>query len=215
MSAALPFKVHSVSVVVTAQSHNPSILTGEFLMASGIVPKEWVIAESLNIPPLSLVRFQNSIQWTLDESRLVVNEICESPIKDAYQIHESVTEYLNKVSYVPYRSLGLNWILYSEHNNPREWLTRQFLKTGAWTNVYQQMNMAPRFMLRLDDAVLTLAFGDQVTLQKGTTSAIAVDCNVHHEGPLNATELQQFISQWLNRQKMIMDVLGTLSGDNT
>ena len=210
----MAFQVRSVSVVVTAQSHNPSVLTGQFLVSSGVVPDDWGIAESVNIPPFSLVRFQNGVQWTLDESRLIVTAGGESSLEDSYQIHDSVIRYLHKVSYVPYRSLGLNWVMYMEADNPDEWLMTRFLKDGPWMNRdYQLISMIPRFVFSTDNAVLNLAFSNQVVSPGQSVSAVSVDCNVHHEGPLNATELIEAIGQWKSRQTLITSTLDVLSMD--
>ena len=207
-----PFRLRSVSVVVTAQSHNPSILTHEFLVNSGVVPSDWVAIETVGIPPFSLIRFQNGVQWTLDESRLIVAESCESSFQDSYQVHTSVTEYLRKVDYVPYRSLGLNWAVYLDTDAPSEWLIKRFLKDGPWTHgKHELVSMKPRFTFDNDGVALNLAFGDQAVTQGGLEKKIFVDCNVHHEGPLNATQLRDAIDQWEKHQSVIVDTLNLLS----
>lgn len=207
-----PFRLHSVSVVVTAQSHNPSILTKEFLVESGIVPKDWTATEVVNTPVLSLVRFESGVQWALDSSRLSVTENCESSFQDSYQIHGSVIEYLKKVEYVPYRSLGLNCIVAMESNEPRTWLRRRFLRDGPWdTHDLRMVSMIPRFAFDSGGATLNFAFGDQAVWQGQVQNAVSVDCNLHHEGPLNAAELRDAIARWNSHQDLIVDTLNMLS----
>ena len=46
MSENPPISLHSVSVVVTAQFHNPSILNPDFLESREIVPADWTVADS-------------------------------------------------------------------------------------------------------------------------------------------------------------------------
>ena len=213
------YRLHLVSVVVTAQSHNPSILTPEFLSSSGIVPDDWTVGEAIGVPPFSLVGFQNGVRWTLDAARLNVTEGCAASFQDAYLIHDSVIEYLRKVDYVPYRSLGLNWTVSAESGDPGGWLTRRFLKDGPWSKRNQRpVSMIPRFRLDTGGPVLNLAFGDQLVAQRDAESSdsiscISVDCNVHHEGPLNAVELRDAIGLWKSHQSLIVKTLDTLLGD--
>ena len=66
--------LHSVSVVVTAQFHNPSILNPDFLASREIVPADWKVAETLTTPPVSVVKYENGVEWSVDQSRLTVAE---------------------------------------------------------------------------------------------------------------------------------------------
>lgn len=210
----VPFRLHSVSVVITAQVHNPSILTAGFLKSEGIVPEQWVVGQTINVPPLSLVQFQNGIQWTLDESRLIVTENCESSFEDSYRIHECVSKYLRKVEYVPYRSLGLNCIVSMKSPDPDIWLRTQFLRHGPWlSDEHRLTTMIPKFGFDGYNSVLNLAFGNQIILQGNVEKAVSVDCNVHHEGPLNAAQLREAIGQWKSHQDDILNKLIMLAGD--
>ena len=82
-----PYRVHSVSVVVTAEFHNPSILNRDFLVSNGIVPKDWEVVEAITTPPVSIVRYSNGIQWNVDQSRLTVDENCGAPFQNEYLVH--------------------------------------------------------------------------------------------------------------------------------
>ena len=81
-----PYWLHSVSVVVTAEFHNPSILNPDFLTSNEIVPPDWTVTEAVTTPPVSMVRYDNAIQWIVDQSNLTVTEICESPFRDDYHV---------------------------------------------------------------------------------------------------------------------------------
>ena len=146
MSSDLNFQLHSVGVVITAQDHNPSVLTSEFLLSSDIVPKAWEVQDAINVPPLSLVRFRNGMQWTLDQSRLVITEACEPKFQDSYRVHSSAIKYLQKIDYVPYRSLGLNCGVSMVFEDPARWFVKQFLKEGPWMGENPRLlSMIPTF----------------------------------------------------------------------
>ena len=211
MSPSPGLLLRSVSVVVIAQSHNPSILTPDFLRSEEIVPSEWEVAEAVSLPPVSFVRFQNGIQWVLDDSRLNVTENCSSSFQDLYEIHQSVSKYLSRLPHVPYRDLGLNWSVSIELANPDKWLTRQFLKPGPWDqDILHPIRMIPKFILTYDDVVLNVAFSGQVTPPRSSTAEVVVQCNVHHDGPHNAAELREAIGKWNIHQKTIIDAMNIL-----
>ena len=58
----------AVSVVVTAEFHNPSILNPDFLASRKIVPENWEVKETMTSPVLSFTAYENGIRWTVDQS---------------------------------------------------------------------------------------------------------------------------------------------------
>ncbi len=123
MTGKSSYLLHSVSVFVTAEYHNPSIVNPSFLSSEGIVPEELDVAETISTPPLSLVRYANGIQWLVDQSTLNVAKDCEASFRDEYQVHSLAAKYVEKLPHVPYRSLGLNFVVSANVENPRQWLT--------------------------------------------------------------------------------------------
>ena len=63
------YRLHSVGVVVTAEFHNPSVLNRDFLVSKRIVPEDWEVTEGFTTPGLSVLSYDNGIQWTLDQSK--------------------------------------------------------------------------------------------------------------------------------------------------
>ena len=84
------FWLHSVSVVVTAGFHNPSILNPDFLKSRGIVPMDWEPKRTITTPQFSTIQFHNGIKWTVDQSKLTVVEACESQFRDSYLVYDLV-----------------------------------------------------------------------------------------------------------------------------
>ncbi len=103
------FWLHSVSVVVTAQFHNPSILNPDFLESREIVPEGWEVEETVTTPPMSVVKYTNGVQWAVEQGKLTVAEKCEGePFKGGHRVHGLANAYLRKLPHVPYRELRLN-----------------------------------------------------------------------------------------------------------
>ena len=101
-------------------------------MSRGIVPEDWTLREAVAIPPLSLLRYDNGIQWIVDQSRLNVIEDCKGEFQDNYLVHDMVDKYLGIVTHAPYRSLGLNWVVSIEQERPSSWLLEKFLRKNLW-----------------------------------------------------------------------------------
>ena len=205
------FRVRYITIVVTADSHNPSILTADFLAAQGLAPEGIEIEHVIAIPPLSLVRYVNGVEWTLDRSRLAVREDCQGTFQGSYDTHAAVVAYLRTLSYVPYQSLGLNWLVTLNVDEPRAWLSSRFLANGPWASTYcAKLSMTPRFTIELEGAQLNVAFGEQANADPDLPASLVMDCNVHHEGPMEVRELCNAIENWQARQKSLVDVLSVL-----
>ena len=94
--------------------------------------------------------------------------------------------------------------------DPARWFVKQFLKEGPWMGENPRLlSMIPTFTFDSGGLPLNLAFGIS---QERSERAISVDCNVHHQGPLNAAELREAIAQWEKHQGLIIQTLDMLSG---
>ena len=206
--------LHSVSIVVTAQFHNPSILNHHFLVSEGIIPEGWEVSEAVSTPPVSVVRYSNGIHWIVDQSRLVVSESCDGPFREEYEVHRRATAYLMRLPHVPYRNLGLNCTVSMPQEHPEDWLTERFLQHGPWskrdvTLLPGLLRMAPHFTLEMAGALLHLSCrGGKVRRNNSAEeSAVIVECNLHQGGPFDATALRKAIERWSERQKIVIETL--------
>ena len=209
------YRLHSVSVVVTAESHNPSILNPDFLVSQGIVPETWKVAEAITIPPVSVVSYRNGIRWTVEQPKLTVVEKCGPLFQNDYRVYGLVAAYLEKLPHVPYRSLGLNCVVSIKQDDPERWLTRQFLKSGPWIEGEPKvLGMVPRFTLDAGEAVCQLSFsGGQATQPQGKPEiGVIIKSNMHHAGPLDVNGLKAAISQWRSRQDFVTGALEKFLG---
>ena len=199
--------LHSVSVVVTAQFHNPSILNPDFLASREIVPADWKVAETLTTPPVSVVKYENGVEWSVDQSRLTVAEQSGPEFGDSYRVHPLVIAYLRKLPHVPYRSLGLNCQVSKSQANPQQWLIERF---GAkWlSDEPAVLGMTPKFALDAGDAVCQIGIDDA----PASGERLALECNMHHQGPLDMNGLCAAIESWPERQTFILSALDMLLG---
>ena len=208
-----PYIPNWVSVVVTAQSHNPSILSHEFLVKNEIVPSKWLVSEAYSSPTVSLVSYTSDIQWLLDQSRLAVNQKCQSKFQDNYDLHQCVQKYVRKLPHVSYQNLGLNCGISVKHSSPVSWLTERFLKPRSSPQssaVTESISMIPKFILPIDDAThchMAFAHQDANLEDDSKDSCIKIDFNIHHEGPLDVDRICKTIEQWPSYQDFITAAL--------
>ena len=218
MVRELAFSLASISVVVTANNHNPSILTPEFLASQGIVPPDWEVLDSMTTPGFSAVNYKGRIQWILDQGVLRIIESYEGEFQDSYEVHDLATKYIDKVRVVPYRGLGLNCQIWAQLEKPERWLTERFLSTAIRSQNLTDLKLEPRFTFSASPtfpgAIINISINSGEVERSGEewSDAVIIDCNVHHQGPLEADRLISAIGQWAMHQDSIRSALGVLFG---
>ncbi len=218
MACDFAFSLTSISVVVTANNHNPSILTPEFLVSQGIVPPDWEVLDSMTTPGFSAVNYKERLQWILDQGALRIIESCEGAFRDSYEVHELATRYIDRVRVVPYRSLGLNCQICLLIEDSEQWITKRFLSTDVQSQNIRDLNLEPRFLFSASPIIpgaiinLSVRSGEVASSDEEWNDAAIIDCNVHHQGPLEADSLISAIDQWTTHQDSIRSALGVLFG---
>lgn len=206
MPEELCLRLESVSVVVTAEFHNPSILNPDFLVSRDIVPADWKVSETLTTPPVSVVKYDNGVEWAVDQSRLNVSEKVGPTFDGPFRVHTLAAKYLTKLPHVPYRGLGLNCQVSMKGFDPRTWLLKRF--APSWLQLEPIVRgLSPRLVLDAGDAVCHCSLVD--TLREDDRHVVA-DCSVHHKGLQDVESLCAAISRWPDRQAWIIEVLDRL-----
>ena len=200
------FNLKSVAVVVAARFHNPSILNPDFLVRQGIVPEDWKVGETVTTPAVSVVKYDNGVEWLVDQSRLTITESAGPGFGNNYRVHQIAEAYIRKLPYVPYRSLDLHFKVVMHEPDPQRRLIERF---GAkWLeNDSAVIWMRPKFKLEAADAQLYVDIADD-----SESGQIVSNCVVHHEGPLDTEQLCRAITQWPNRQEFVLSSITRLLG---
>ena len=213
MVEEMPIWLHTVSVVIVAKFHNPSILNKDFLVAQGIVPSDWDVADAISNPAVSVVNYKNKIKWTVDQQRLQVAKEYDLPFQEYTDIQDRAALYVEKLPRVSYVSLGINGHVSITRENPRQWLKERFLKPGSWD---KRLYIMPRFTINLNDkSILNLSVdsGQSSQGKSDQHSSVIVDCNLHYDGPFElVSQIRSIMSQWPNSKKNISAVLNDILG---
>lgn len=213
MPAIAGVRLHTVSVVVTANYHNPSILNNYFLVNNKIVPDNWNVVEAVSIPAVSVMRYGNGINWLVDQQRLDISKEYNIPFEDHADdtIHGLAAAYVRTLPNVPYRDIGLNCVVSIENGDPLQWMTQKFLKPESCP---KDVMMVPQFIVRTGEAVLNFRFGDGLPqFNDKQAKSIVIGCNHHFTGPFKSIDdMLQILSGWKDTKNTIAYRLGEVLG---
>lgn len=83
------------------------------------VLEDWRVGETFTTPHVPVVKYENGVDWSVDQSRLTVTERSGPAFGNSYRVHRLMGVYLRMLPYVPYRSLGFNVQVAIHKSNPR------------------------------------------------------------------------------------------------
>lgn len=208
------YRLHGVAVVIIAGSHNPTILNPDFLKVQEIVPARWKYRETITTPPISLVSFENGIEFRAETDKLTIGQSVEGNFLPKYQVHELAEKYVKKLPHVPYGAVGMNCRVSTAESDPTRWLIDRFLRLGSWLNSDQPLDRA-QYVFRFKDGTidcnLTIQPG-RAQLRSGEEAepAILVDCNFHYPGLHKVPSLTRVLRGWPDRQAFLLKLLDQL-----
>ena len=216
-----------LSVVVAGKAHNPSILNPDFLALNNIVQKEWAfeVAETVNIPPLAIVRYKNGLSISVEQNKLQVTDVGATDDATKSKAAKIATSYVVALPHVRYTAVGINFNSFIEHESAESFLKDRFLKSGSWDiNAHPVTAAGFRFVYPLEGGRITLSIDSGKTEtesdEKGsarnkTVSAIIVnanfnrDCKGYPDSEQVAKHLQHLAPDWSTYQSTLRDALGT------
>jgi hypothetical protein len=123
------------SIVVSGQSHNPTLLNPDFLAIHDIVPQNWgweLAPDPFTTPPLAQVRYTNGVSITVQHNKLQVVDLRAGDDPTASKASEIVRAYVTTLPHVRYTAVGINFQTIVEISDPQAYLKNRFLKAGPW-----------------------------------------------------------------------------------
>ncbi len=177
------------SIVVIAEHLDPSILHPSYLVAEGIIPKDWELAEpSISTPVRSNARFTNGIAFSVDPNRFQVVE--NDPIEDYSKslLPQLARTYIDKLPKVRYMKLGINVKAFIEHSSAGGLLVAKFLTEGSWDREESKpTEMAIRLGYPLKGSLFRLGIesgrATRTVNESESRLGIILDANYHTDLP--------------------------------
>lgn len=98
-----------LTIVLSVNDYNPTLLNPDFLRASGIIPSDWQLAE----PPIiksemAQVKFINRISFLMQSKTIVFSEILESKALEDAIIPALIHKYVETTPHVDYQVVEIN-----------------------------------------------------------------------------------------------------------
>jgi len=135
--ANMKLKFLSVTIVVLAEDHNPSILHPSFLKAQGIVPADWKLAAAEPVictPPFSMVKFDNDMVFTVENKKLQVIDNRPENKPGQSMAPKLLAKYMETLPHVHYKAIGINFSGLVECAKPESFIMERFLTRGDWNS---------------------------------------------------------------------------------
>ncbi len=203
-------KLSGFSVVIVANSNNPTVLNQDFLYHNGIVPGDWTLHENLPpviTPAVSQVTFKNGFKVMAELNRILFEQFA-APLKEEDVICADIAKrYLRTIPHVPYTAIGINLHGYRIHQNQESGTIPDLLiKEGGWMSF---RNAAPSFQVkaayRYDDKTVTLDIAEDLVKEEEVSEvpAMVFNANIHRD-----------ISDETNQQMRVSKLLSILDSCN-
>ena len=139
-----------LSIVIVAQSNNPTILNPDFLHQNGIVGENWRVDEAvppLTTPVMSQIAFKGGLLVRADPANVSFTMSApgaSTTTLDVAVCVDAAKGYLKTVPHVPYTALGVN-PKGIDRNSPHGRVSNALRSRGAWM-VFQ--SITPRLELK-------------------------------------------------------------------
>ena len=174
-SAVRNWKVNNVSVVIAAQSHNPSIVNPDFLRNNKIVTEDLKPEGPILITPVVAQIKYRDIAWGITPEQCTIHEEVDAGFKESYHVYQCAQKYIEVLKYIPYQALGLNWqILFTLDTDSNEWIKSKFLKDGELQNEIAGVEIT----LKLQPDSFSIC---SLTTKISDHNSVIVNCNFHFQ----------------------------------
>lgn len=190
----------NASLVVLAESNNPTILNPDFLRIQRVVPEEWgweLGGAPITTPPFSRVSYSSGYSITVEENKIQFSQDGASIDLSDSRLTEIATKYLEVLPHVQYRAIGTNFRVASKEGNPEEFLIEKFIKPGRWNSGDHHLSAAAvKLVYQHDEARLTISLdpGTSTSPKEANPSkAIICHANIHRDLIRDADLVEQLI----------------------
>ncbi|HAX80871.1 MAG TPA: hypothetical protein DCY88_34800 [Cyanobacteria bacterium UBA11372] len=131
--------IHEISIVLSARSHNPTLLTFDFLKGSGVIPGDWELAR----PPVltvgsAQVIFKNGVNIVANSQTVTFSEAVTTKAFENVEVAKIARKYVATLPNLDYQAVGINpkrFIPFEEQpEQAHKYITETILSSGAWQN---------------------------------------------------------------------------------
>ena len=204
--------IEEIGLTIAANDLNPTMMSQDFLKMSGIIPKDWELAQQpvLN-PSLAQLSFQNGININAQPNTVTISESISQKKLEEVAAGEIATKLVAKLPYGEY--LGYSFspkMLLPFPKNPQEvrnYITRHLLASGPWKQIGKEPVQAGiNLMYSLEHCQLNISIAEARLQQPQQPPMMAILFSGGFNYNLSNIEdyrervsrLNQAISSWQN-----------------
>ena len=203
--------IEEISLVIAAQDLSPTMMSYEFLKFSGIIGRDWELAQQpvLN-PNYAQLNFTNGVSINAQPRTINLSESLGTSKLEELVIQKVAANYVAKLPHAEYVGLSLSpKILLPFPEAPesvRQYITGTLLGSGSWKRIGKvPVQAGINLMYLLDRCQLTISVSE-AKLQKpqeAPISAILFSGNFNYNVDLRQnvtenkmTQMRNFINNW-------------------
>lgn len=201
-------RLRVISVVIVADTYNPNMIYKNLVNGEMMPDGSEIVQSSQSLGECD-VKYRGGIHIAVNQQRFIIGNDYDELFKEYMndEVYTLAAEFVKTYSDVSYRAIGLNCTISLQHDEPLRWMTQKFLKTKTPS---ENTLMAPRFLIKTDDAELALAFIPVEAMDQGQLKPfVAIECNHHHGGPFKAdNDILRIVAGWRGTRDTILSRLG-------
>lgn len=206
------------SVVVLAQSHNPTILNPDFLRNTGIVHADYKIKNFICTPPVAQVVYEEGISIIAEFEKIqFIDELLGRRPEDS-SIPQIAVDYIGKLPYVNYTAAGINFAghkRFSDHGLVRDFIRNTFVQDGPWIDKSEITDIGLNFVYSSGNVKRNVNInpGEYKKTEDHASPIVMIRYNHHLEAPNNTASISEFILDWKKALMQYMQFNENIFGD--
>ena len=202
--------IEEVSIIIAAKDLTPTMMSQDFLKFSGIVPKEWELAQQpvLN-PNFAQLNFTSGVNISAQPRTITISESVGNKKLAELNISQIAQKYIEKLPHAEYMGLSCSpKILIPFPTAPetvRKYISGTLLGSGAWKNIGKapvQAGINLMYLLERCQLTMNISEARLQQAQKQPITAILFSGNFNYNvNPENQksdrqTQMSHFVDNW-------------------
>ncbi|MBU0995364.1 MAG: hypothetical protein KJ737_22945 [Proteobacteria bacterium] len=197
------FETTEISVVVVANSNNPTILNPDFLRINYIVPENWELAKPpICVEPMAEVAYKNNVRITAQLDRVMFHENFMTGQVNTSNIKKLSSQYIKTIPHVNYKAVGINFAGHIGIKNLYNFSPESVIKQGDWLKFGDRdVQTALTFKYSIDSSMCSLSIDRNLIKQNDQEIPIIIfRANFHRNIETdNQKEKLEIINNYLDK----------------
>lgn len=177
---AYPSLIQDLSIALTVPNHNPALLTPDFLISAGIIPKDWELA----IPPIvsqqgSRLVFQNDITLLAQPGSINFAQPIGEDSAMSVIIPRLAYRYVKTLTNLEYQSVSIQPKCFlpieGQPDQARQYITGTLIADGPWKQpLAKPVKATLKFVYPLKDSELRITVAEAQLQQRDSEPVTTV-----------------------------------------